>query len=103
MKKKTYLLWFAILAILMIGCRNEDFYQTSYGSAREEEFFRDAEKLTSRLLQSKEIIDLLKNENERSHFISKMSDQKGLPIWRKIVLKKSGRIAGKEKMIYWRL
>lgn len=93
--RKTYLLWFACLAFLISGCRNEDFYQSSYGSAREEEFFRDAEKLTSRFPQFTEIIDLLKNENERSHFISKMSDQKGLPVWSKMDLKKSRRTVGK--------
>lgn len=96
--KKKLLRWclpVLIFSLLLLGCRNEDFYKGSYNSAREEDFFRDAEKLTSRLPQSKEIIDLLKNENERSHFISKMIDQKGLPVWRKIVLKKPGRIAGK--------
>jgi len=94
--RKTYLLWFAILAFLLLGCRNEDFVTQSANTKREEEFFREAEKLASRFQQSTEIIDLLKKENERSHFVSKMKDQKGLPAWNKMNSKKSSRVAGKE-------
>lgn len=70
----------------MLGCRNEDFTGQYVNSKREEAFFREALSKTSRLRNNKIIIEALKKQNERSHFVSKMKDQSGLPVWDKMLV-----------------
>lgn len=90
--RKTYLLWFACLAILL-GCRNEDFTTQNFNSKREEEFFREAISKTSRFRNGSHIVDALKKQNEKSHFVSEIKDQSGLPIWDKMItIKKPGTL-----------
>ena len=51
---------------------------------REEEFFREALSKTARVKNGNNIVEALKSQNERSHFIAAMKDQRGLPVWGKM-------------------
>ena len=93
--RKTYVLWFAFLAILLLGCRNEDLSNGIADSQREEEFFREALSKTARIKNGSSIVAALKKQNEKSHFVSKMKDQSGLPIWDKIITFKKPKTANK--------
>jgi len=93
--KKTYLLWFAFLAFLLLGCRNEDFVNQSANNRREEEFFREALSKTARIKNGNTIVAALKRQNEKSHFVSKMKDQSGLPIWDRVITIKNSNVVNK--------
>jgi hypothetical protein len=90
--KKIYLFWFAILAFLLLGCRNEDFSNSIAESKREEEFFRNnnentnSKNFNASLVSS--TISKLKNLNDMTDFISKLSDKTGLPAWNYIAKSK---------------
>lgn len=93
--KKTYLFWFYILAFLLLGCRNEDFSNSLTESKREEEFFRKALSKTACYKNGASIVNALKVQNERSHFVSKMKDQSGLPIWDKMITIRKPKVVNK--------
>ena len=90
--KKTHLFWFAMLAFLLLGCRNEDFSNSLAESKREEEFFRNNDENTNSknfnasLVSS--TISKLKKINDKTDFISKLSDKTGLPAWNYIAKSK---------------
>lgn len=84
-----------IFSLLLLGCRNEDFTGQYVNSKREEAFFREALSKTSRLRNNKTIIEALKKQNERSHFVSKMKDQSGLPVWDKMLAFKKPKTANR--------
>ena len=85
------------LAILLflISCRNEDFSNSLTDSKREEEFFREALSKTASLKNGSSIVEAFKEQNEKSHFVSKMKDQSGLPIWDKMLTLKKTKTANK--------
>ena len=96
--KKKLLRWCLpalIFSLLLLGCRNEDFTGQYVNSKREEAFFREALSKTSRLRNNKTIIEALKKQNERSHFVSKMKDQSGLPVWDKMLAFKKPKTANR--------
>ena len=70
--KKTHLFWFAMLAFLLLGCRNEDFSNSLAESKREEEFFRnntegaDFKNVNTSLVSS--TISKLKKINDKTDF-----------------------------------
>lgn len=82
---KTYLFWIAILALLMAGCRNEDFSGQAAESKREEAFFRNNDENTnSKIVDAYFVsgtISKLKNINDKTGFVAKLSDKVGLPVW----------------------
>jgi len=93
--RKNYLGWFVLLTFLLLGCRNEDFVNQSANTKREEEFFREALSKTARIKNGNSIVAALKRQNEKSHFVSKMKDQSGLPIWDRVITIKNSKVANK--------
>lgn len=81
--RKTYLLWFAILAFLVIGCREElTTVENSATDERTELFFKNSlNRASKNFNQVSGQIAHLKSINSKNEFISKLSDQKGLPKW----------------------
>ncbi len=93
--RKKLCLWcnFVIVAVLFLSsCRNEDFSSSLAESKREEEFFRnntegaDFKNVNTSLVSS--TISKLKNLNDKTDFISKLSDKDGLPAWNYIAKSK---------------
>lgn len=84
-----------IILVFLISCRNEDFSNAAADSKREEEFFREALSKTARFKNGNNIVTALKRQNEKLHFVSKMKDQSGLPIWDKIITTKRSKILNK--------
>ena len=96
MKTLRHLRIIAVAVLLLLfACRNEDFTGQYVNSKREEAFFREALSKTSRLRNNKIIIESLKKHNERSHFVSKMKDQSGLPMWDKMLAFKKPKTANR--------
>lgn len=93
--RKNYLGWFVLLTFLLLGCRNEDFVNQSANTKREEEFFREALSKTARIKNGNTIVAALKKQNDRSHFVSKMKDQSGLPVWDRVITIKNSKVANK--------
>ena len=56
---------------------------------REINFFKNAESKVSQIEGGSDVVKTLKEENEKTNFITKLSDQKGTPIWDKIIINKS--------------
>ena len=94
MRKKLCIWRNFSLAILLFlfSCRNEDYSNSLTESKREEEFFRNNEENTNSknfnasLVSS--TISKLKNLNDKTDFISKLSDKAGLPAWNYIAKSK---------------
>ena len=74
--------------LLTLGCRQEaDWSHNAQEKTRADEFFKNAEqngKLGNSSLISNSIIKL-KKFNDTSNFLSKISDQNGLPVWSQIM------------------
>ncbi len=90
---RTVVLTISLLALF--SCRNETFYSETQKSKREEEFFKNTLQETALFSDAQKIIEELINENNRSHFVSKLKDKKGLPIWNKIKATKSKKTENK--------
>ncbi len=82
--RKTYLLWFAFLAFLVLNCREEvDYVTNQQQSNRAEEFFKNTETIDKKgnaVLVSNSIRKL-KTINGKIDFLSSISDKTGIPIW----------------------
>ncbi|MDR2832412.1 MAG: hypothetical protein LBV67_01705, partial [Streptococcaceae bacterium] len=86
-----YGILFAGIAGAVLSCRNENLSENYANSQREKEFFKDAMNKTSHLKNGNNIVQMLISENEKSHFVSKIIDQKGLPVWGKLMISKKSR------------
>ena len=74
-----------LFLLTLFSCRNETFFSETQNSKREEEFFRNAIEKTNKYEFGEKLINALKQRNKKTHFISKMSDQKGIPIWEHLI------------------
>ena len=87
MKTLTHLrIMAAAVLLLLFACRQEITTIDDHNSKREQEFFRDAQEKTAKLGNGNFVIDLLKKENDKTHFVTRLKDQNGLPVWDKITL-----------------
>lgn len=102
--KKPFLLWFAVLAFLMLGCRNETIISDTKNESLESEFFKNIEQRLLNNPQKNSIINRLKKENEKSNFIQNLNNHNGKVYWKKInlvnELKVSKTSKGFENEIY---
>jgi hypothetical protein len=85
MKKITQLLCLLFL-FLMTNCQVEEDIAKSELSHREELFFKNTSQNKASHIKGMALEDLLKIENKKSGFLQKLSDQKGLPIWDKVLI-----------------
>lgn len=70
-----------LFLLALFSCRNETFFSEAQNSKREEEFFKNALQKTAKFHQGNKIVNLLETLNVNNHFINKMHDKKGLPVW----------------------
>lgn len=90
--KKNYLLNLVLLLISIFfinSCRQELTVYEEANLKRETDFFKNAETKINKIDGGIELLELLKSENEKTQFVSKLSDQKGIPVWDKIIIDKS--------------
>lgn len=111
MKKKLFsisTLLFLFLLITLNSCRQElDVIANQTNKEREAEFFSTAKNnsQTGKISTNQDlIIDILKKDNEQSHFVSKLDDKKGLPVWNSMLIQKNKNssakgVSGSEKTI----
>jgi hypothetical protein len=82
MKRITQLFCLSLI-LLMTNCQvEEDVAKTEQSTNREELFFKDATNNKQSRNEGNSIETFLKNENEETQFLQKLSDQTGIPIWK---------------------
>lgn len=93
MRKNYYLLPLLFLLSLFFinSCRQEMSIYEEKNIEREINFFKNAESKVSQIEGGSDVVKTLKEENEKTNFITKLLDQKGTPIWNKIIINKSIR------------
>ena len=95
MKKNNFLkliisLFLISFLFIINSCREELTAQEDKAIInREADFFKNAESQLNKVNGGSQILNILKEENQKNHFVSKLSDQKGLPIWDKMIIDKS--------------
>ena len=96
--QKNYLLQlcFLFLSISFLNsCRQELTLYEEANIQRESKFFENAESKTRNIEGGSEWIKILKDENSKNQFVSKLKDVDGVPIWDKITIDKSPTISNK--------
>ena len=87
MKKNYARIALAIFVIaILFACRQESLTIEENKSSREIDFFKSAHEKTSRFKEGSFIVGLLEKENDDTHFVTKLKDKKGLPIWDKMIM-----------------
>jgi hypothetical protein len=82
MKRITQLFCLSLI-LLMTNCQvEEDVAKPELSTNRDELFFKDAPNSKQSRNEGNSIETFLKNENEETQFLQKLSDQKGIPIWK---------------------
>lgn len=89
--KKNYLFKLSVVILLFSvlvinSCRQELTVYDEANLKREIDFFKNAESKLSKINGGSQILDILKEENEKTHFVSKLSDHKGNPVWDKMIV-----------------
>ena len=80
----------------MTNCQvEEDVAKTEQSTNREELFFKDAPNSKQSRNEGNSIETFLKNENEETQFLQKLSDQKGIPIWKNLKTFKNKSLTSK--------
>ncbi|EJL70047.1 hypothetical protein [Chryseobacterium populi] len=86
--KNKIILWLSFLitlSIVLYSCRNEDFSHTETNTQRKNsDFFKHALKNGASAKSGVDYINILDVYNQETGFLSKMPDQKGMPIWDKM-------------------
>jgi len=86
-KLSVVLLLFSILVVN--SCRQELTVYDEANLNREADFFKNAESQLNKVNGGSQILNILKEENQKNHFVSMLSDQKGLPVWDKMIIDES--------------
>ena len=74
----------------MTNCQTEDVLPNSnLEISREESFFRDLPSTGQSFTEKNSIYDVLRDENNQTHFLKIISDQKGIPNWKDAKIYKS--------------
>jgi len=95
MKRITQLFCLSLI-LLMTNCQvEEDVAKTELTTNREELFFKDAPNSKQSRNEGNSIETFLENENKETHFLQKISDQKGIPIWKNSRTFKNKALTGK--------
>lgn len=73
--------------ILLFSCRNEDFSKQNFNNQRTaSEFFKHSLNSNALSKSGVDYVSILEAYNEETGFITRMPDQKGLPIWDKMLV-----------------
>ncbi|QCX54401.1 hypothetical protein [Elizabethkingia sp. JS20170427COW] len=97
MKKNYVFNLILLLASFLIinSCRQESVLHEEAIQKREIEFFKNAESKTQNINGGIDWVNILKDEDKKNQFISKLNDKDGTPVWDKITIDKSAIIDSK--------